>query len=148
MLADLPYERELIRERVNAGLQASRQRGVQLGRRPVEASAVAGQVRAATLLMADGSIAEEVARAVGWSRATLYRNIRRVERAGASALAHLAPRTVTHWLYSTRHRCTRASSGGHISPQRTRLRPLRPSNGSEWGSPSKMDPCQHRPASG
>lgn len=80
------YERELIRERVNAGLQASRLRGVQLGRRPVEASAVAGQVRAATLMMADGSTAEEAARAVGWSRATLYRNIRRVnDAAGVSA---------------------------------------------------------------
>lgn len=80
------YERELIRERVNAGLQASRLRGVQLGRRPVEASAIAGQVRAATLMMADGSTAEEAARAVGWSRATLYRNIRRVNHAaGLSA---------------------------------------------------------------
>lgn len=80
------YERDLVRERVNAGLRAARSRGVQLGRRPVEASAVAGQVRAAQLLMqTDGATAEQAARAVGWSRATLYRNIRRVDAAEVSA---------------------------------------------------------------
>lgn len=85
LLAMSVYERELIRERVTAGLQASRQRGVQLGRRPVEASAVAGQVKAARLMMASGSTSEQAAQAVGWSRATLYRNLRRVEAAGVSA---------------------------------------------------------------
>ena len=73
------YERELIVERVNAGITAARASGTRFGR-PVsnptvilEKLAIVAQARAAW------KNATQAAQLVGWSRATLYRHL------GASA---------------------------------------------------------------
>lgn len=74
MLATLAeYERELITERVNAGITAAKQNGTRFGRPPVDPAVIAEKldVRDAR---AKGRTAEEAARLVGWSRATLYRH--------------------------------------------------------------------------
>lgn len=75
------YERSLIRERVVAGLNAARARGVQLGRPRIELTAVASRLRVARLAMEDGATAAEAAAAVGMSRATLYRHLSRAAEA-------------------------------------------------------------------
>lgn len=73
MLATLAeYERELIVERVNAGIAAARQNGTRFGRPVVDPSVVADKLAADA--RAKGRSAEDAARLVGWSRATLYRH--------------------------------------------------------------------------
>lgn len=75
MLATLAeYERELITERVNAGIAAARQNGTRFGRPPVDPAVIAEKLDIARDARAKGRTAEEAAQLVGWSRATLYRH--------------------------------------------------------------------------
>jgi DNA invertase Pin-like site-specific DNA recombinase len=75
MLATLAeYERELIVERVNAGIAAARQNGTRFGRPVVDPSVVADKLAIAADARAKGRSAEDAALLVGWSRATLYRH--------------------------------------------------------------------------
>jgi DNA invertase Pin-like site-specific DNA recombinase len=71
------YERLLIRERVQAGIEASRARGVRFGRPAPDPEEVAAKIRMARRAMEEDNLrAEEAARLVGWSRSTLYRHLR------------------------------------------------------------------------
>ena len=75
MLATLAeYERELIIERVNAGIAAAKASGTQFGRPRVEPDMVADKLKIATDARAKGRTATQAAALVGWSRATLYRH--------------------------------------------------------------------------
>jgi DNA invertase Pin-like site-specific DNA recombinase len=75
MLATLAdYERELITERVNAGIVAAKANGTRFGRPLVDPSGIAGKLAIAQQERAKGRTAAEAARLVGWSRATLYRH--------------------------------------------------------------------------
>lgn len=75
MLATLAeYERELITERVNAGIAAAKQTGTRFGRPPVDPDVIAEKLVIAEDARAKGRTAEAAARLVGWSRATLYRH--------------------------------------------------------------------------
>jgi DNA invertase Pin-like site-specific DNA recombinase len=75
MLATLAeYERELIVERVNAGIAAAGQGGTRFGRPLSDPVVIADKLRIVTDARAKGRTAEEAARLVGWSRATLYRH--------------------------------------------------------------------------
>lgn len=77
MLATLAeYERELITERVNAGIAAARQNGTRFGRPPVNPAVVQEKLAIVRDARAKGRTAEDAARLVGWSRATLYRHQR------------------------------------------------------------------------
>jgi DNA invertase Pin-like site-specific DNA recombinase len=67
------FERELIRERTRAGMQAARKRGVHLGRPPKLA---AHQVAHARELIAGGKTRGEVAALLGVSAKTLWRALR------------------------------------------------------------------------
>ena len=64
------FEAELIRERTLAGLAAARSRGRRFGRPRVMSEA---RVKVARQMLADGSTITEVARALGVSRASIYR---------------------------------------------------------------------------
>lgn len=70
------YERELIRERVNASIAAAKARGVRLGRPPAEDSdTVAAKLAVAREAMrTQGKSAAQAATMVGWSRSTFYRH--------------------------------------------------------------------------
>ena len=75
MLATLAeYERELITERVNAGITAARQGGTKFGRPLSDPAVVADKLKLVTEARAKGRTAEDAAKLVGWSRATLYRH--------------------------------------------------------------------------
>jgi len=75
MLATLAEdERELIIERVNAGIAAARKGGTRFGRPLADPVVIADKLRIVTDARAKGRTAEEAARLVGWSRATLYRH--------------------------------------------------------------------------
>ncbi|NYI40317.1 DNA invertase Pin-like site-specific DNA recombinase [Demequina lutea] len=75
MLATLAeYERELIVERVNAGIAAARHNGTRFGRPLSDPAVIADKLAIATDARAKGRTAEDAARLVGWSRATLYRH--------------------------------------------------------------------------
>ncbi|SMY01835.1 Resolvase, N terminal domain [Brevibacterium aurantiacum] len=75
MLATLAeYERELVTERVNAGIAAAKQNGTKFGRPPVDADEIATKLAIAEDARAKGRTAKDAARLVGWSRATLYRH--------------------------------------------------------------------------
>ena len=75
MLATLAeYERELIVERVNAGIAAARQNGTRFGRPLSDPAVIADKLQVAADARARGRTAEDAARLVGWSRATLYRH--------------------------------------------------------------------------
>ena len=77
MLATLAEnERELITERVNAGIAAAKQNGTKFGRPPVNPDDIAQKLSIAEDARAKGRTAEDAARLVGWSRATLYRHRR------------------------------------------------------------------------
>lgn len=67
------YERELIVERVNAGIAAARARGTTLGRPATPREPVVEKLRIAQEARTRGKTAAEAAQLVGWSRATLYR---------------------------------------------------------------------------
>ena len=82
MLATLAeYERELITERINAGIAAARQSGTQFGRPPVDPRVVAEKLTVTADARAKGRTAAEAAQLVGWSRATLYRHQAAADRA-------------------------------------------------------------------
>jgi DNA invertase Pin-like site-specific DNA recombinase len=66
------FERELTRERINAGLDAARTRGQRLGRRSVMTPSRQRVIRE---MLDRGESVAEVARATGVSRATLYRHL-------------------------------------------------------------------------
>lgn len=69
------YERELIQERVQAGVTAARARGVQFGRPPADPVAVAQKLRIIDqLVVEEGSTVAEAAQTQGWSKATYYRH--------------------------------------------------------------------------
>lgn len=75
MLATLAeYERELITERVNAGIAAAKHNGTKFGRPPVDPDEIATKLAIAEDARSKGRTAEDAARLVGWSRATLYRH--------------------------------------------------------------------------
>ena len=75
MLATLAeYERELITERVNAGITAARNGGTKFGRPLSDPVVVADKLKLVTEARAKGRTAEDAAKLVGWSRATLYRH--------------------------------------------------------------------------
>lgn len=67
------FERQIIRERTRAGLDAARARGRRPGRKP---ALTQKDIQAAKALLADPEInVEEVARRLGVSQATLYRHM-------------------------------------------------------------------------
>ncbi|WP_285247493.1 recombinase family protein [Pseudarthrobacter sp. efr-133-R2A-89] len=70
------YERELINERVRAGVMAAKARGVKFGQQPVDETTIEDKIETARQLLAEGKTATRVAKTVGWSRATLYRYLK------------------------------------------------------------------------
>lgn len=75
MLARLAeYERELITERVNAGIAAAKQSGTRFGRPPADPAVIAEKLRVVQEARDRGRTATEAAKLVGWSRATFYRH--------------------------------------------------------------------------
>lgn len=75
MLATLAeYERELIVERVTAGIAAARANGTRFGRPLSDPKVIADKLQLVADARARGRTAEDAARLVGWSRATLYRH--------------------------------------------------------------------------
>lgn len=75
------HSRELITERVNAGIAAARQSGTRFGRPPVDPTVVAEKLAVAVDARAKGRTAADAAQLVGWSRATLYRHQAEADRA-------------------------------------------------------------------
>ena len=75
------YERELITERVNAGIQAAKAQGARFGRPPVNPDVIARKLAIAADERKKGRTAAQAAAAVGWSRATLYRHQQQAEQA-------------------------------------------------------------------
>jgi DNA invertase Pin-like site-specific DNA recombinase len=75
MAALAQMERELVRERTQAGLGAARARGRVGGRKPKMDES---KKKAARRMLESGMTAVEVAQAIGVSRATLYRRVRSV----------------------------------------------------------------------
>lgn len=85
MLASLAeYERELIVERVNAGIAVARDNGTRFGRPMSDPAVIADKLQIATDARARGRSAEDAARLVGWSRATLYRHQSNAARESAA----------------------------------------------------------------
>lgn len=69
------YERELIQERVQAGVKAAKARGVKFGRPPAHPTDTARKVRVIERAVdTEGMTVEAAAKMVGWSRATYYRH--------------------------------------------------------------------------
>jgi len=69
------YERDLIKERVTAGVAAAQARGVRFGRPPADPLAVEAKLAGARSAIAGGASVAEAAARVGWSRATYYRAV-------------------------------------------------------------------------
>lgn len=70
------YERSLIRERVQAGVDAARERGVQFGRHEADQEQVARNLRTVRHLVENESMTVvEAARTIGWSKSTCYRHL-------------------------------------------------------------------------
>ncbi len=69
------YERELIQERVQAGVDAARAKGKRFGRPAPDPAEVARKVRVVeSLIETDGLSPADAAATVGWSRSTFYRH--------------------------------------------------------------------------
>lgn len=68
------YERELIKERVNAGIAAAKAAGTRFGRPPVDPAVTAEKLVVVAEARKKGKTAAQAAELVGWSRATLYRH--------------------------------------------------------------------------
>ena len=68
------YERELITERVRAGVTAAQNAGIRFGRPPADPADVAAKLAIVKQARADGRTVIDAARLVGWSRATYYRH--------------------------------------------------------------------------
>ncbi|WP_210602867.1 recombinase family protein [Brevibacterium oceani] len=74
------YERELIQERVQVGVNAARARGVRFGRPPADPEDTARKVRTVQRLIKYEHLSPQRAAAlVGWSRATFYRHRKSLE---------------------------------------------------------------------
>jgi DNA invertase Pin-like site-specific DNA recombinase len=67
------YERELIVERVRAGVAVAQASGAKFGRPRNDPAVVAEKLAIVAAARAEGKTAEDAARLVGWSRPTLYR---------------------------------------------------------------------------
>lgn len=94
MLATLAeYEQELIVERINAGIVASKKNGTRFGRPSVSPKVVADKLAFATDARAKGRTAEEAAGLVGWSRATVYRHQQTLSLPNAHSLQGEGPGT-------------------------------------------------------
>lgn len=92
MMATLAeYERELINERVRAGVIAAQRRGVKFGPSALDESVARDRVASARKLMAEGKTAAHAARTVGWSKATLYRYLKTYGEADMSKLEPIRP---------------------------------------------------------
>jgi DNA invertase Pin-like site-specific DNA recombinase len=76
------YERELINERVRAGVMAAKARGVQFGKPAPKAETVETKVRLCRQMMAEGMSSVEAAEAVNWSKATMYRYLKQFGEEG------------------------------------------------------------------
>ena len=75
MLATLAeYERELIVERVRAGVAVAQEAGAKFGRPRSDPAVVAEKLAIVAAARAEGKTAEAAAGLVGWSRPTLYRH--------------------------------------------------------------------------
>lgn len=75
MLATLAeYERELIVERVRAGVAVAQEAGTRFGRPKSDPAVIGQKLALVAQARADGQTAEQAAALVGWSRATLYRH--------------------------------------------------------------------------
>ncbi|MGJ9373771.1 recombinase family protein, partial [Nesterenkonia sp. CF4.4] len=69
------YERELIQERVHAGVNAAKARGVKFGRPAPDFEKVAPNLRPVKYLIdSEGLGVVEATKTVGWSKATYYRH--------------------------------------------------------------------------
>lgn len=97
MLATLAeYERELIVERVNAGIAAARQISTRFGRPLSVPAVIADKLVIAQDARAKGRTAEDAGRLVGWSRATLYRHQQSLASAGKLELNLTVPGAAAH----------------------------------------------------
>lgn len=74
------YERELIVERVTAGIAAARESGIRFGRPPSDPAVIGRKLAIVNEARAAGHTAADAANLVGWSRATLYRHQAATER--------------------------------------------------------------------
>lgn len=77
LMAVAEFEREIIRERVNAGLAAARARGAKLGR----PDTLAGHRTAVEALLTHGKGVREIARELGLPVSSAYKVVREVKRA-------------------------------------------------------------------
>ena len=68
------HERELIRERVTAGIAAAKANGVRFGRPGPAPEVIATKLAGAREAMRRGKSAGEAAAMVGWARSTFYRH--------------------------------------------------------------------------
>lgn len=76
------YERTLIRDRVQAGVDAARARGVKFGRPEVDPEKVAQNLRTIKHLVEnEGLTVVESAKRLGWSKSTYYRHLAAAESA-------------------------------------------------------------------
>lgn len=75
------FERSLLAERTKGGIEAARQRGVKIGRKPKITKA---KLDRALQLIQAGSKVAEAAKTVGVGRSTLYQAIQEHERRGAA----------------------------------------------------------------
>ena len=81
------FEREIIKERTNAGLQAARARG-RFGGRPTIQSRAPKKIALARKLYADGTPMQEISTSLHIGRSTLYRYLQAEKSRGASAQQH------------------------------------------------------------
>jgi DNA invertase Pin-like site-specific DNA recombinase len=92
MLATLAeYERELIVERVRAGVTVAQNAGTKFGRPRVDPAVVAAKLEIVAAARAEGKTAEGAAALVGWSRPTLYRHTSTRQQKGGPADAGHGP---------------------------------------------------------
>lgn len=73
------YERELIVERVRAGMAAAREEGTRFGRKPPDPATVERKLSAVNKERRKGTSVREAVKVVSWSRATYYRHARAAE---------------------------------------------------------------------
>lgn len=70
------YERSLIRERVQAGVDAARERGVRFGRPEADPEEVARKLRTVEHLVENEDMTVvDAAKTIGWSKSTYYRHL-------------------------------------------------------------------------
>lgn len=72
------YERELITERVRAGITAAKAAGTRFGRPPLNPADVTAKLELVNQARTAGRTATDAACLVGWSRATYYRHQNRL----------------------------------------------------------------------